>query len=860
MTSTTSKAASGRRARLESARRILAFVTCALVGSGLLISSPLLAGGGAEPPKDGAAAKPSPVTPLATDDDIAAVEDPVRLDNEGKAALAAGNKELAVKLFEASVARDELNHYSKFAGKRLGKTVVQERMGDWEASRATWNKLIDTDVATAYREISVFSVDPEKGKMLGKARAKIDDLAAKAKAGEEALIYITKKGKKRFLTPMTTEEAMKSFTAGERVRYAYIEELDLTGKTFDKLVRCQRCLIGSVKAWESKFEDQLKLDRTIIIGDLHLGKKWKGKVNHSAFHGAGSFNRVYLDLAVVLGDLNLDSAEIYGRVFNAPLSYVEGIGDFRNARFRNTAEFRFAMFKGAINAKGAVFGGAAYFGHTKVGGMDLSRVVVQKNPLYFNSAHFTAPVLLEKCELLRGATFENATFDKKVTLRQCRVYDRFNMSRAKALDAMDVRQMQLTDFEFLGGSVGGAADFRDSVFTGNVRFSLDGLTRRNHLDNVDPLHKLYKQYQGDDDAETDLTFKSQYGVVTVNDLTASFGGGVTFANTIYEKFVNFEGVQFGTEGSEAEASFYNAQFYGEAHFERTRFYSTADFRTIFGNEVSFNQAHFYRAWILDDANIPGRLSMNGAAVHGDATISFYGARVAGFGITQRQLIRKGGKHRMFYEQCVLKGADVASYVSDPRLIDARWDAVKEEPITDKAVQIKRTQDICMDRTVSEFVNLKDSFTKRSMAQEKDWAYWHLRHYKNKQSALQADGFLGRIPSYVSTVVFEMGFGWGVRLQNLLFTGILVVILFMGILRVLAANTPVNWNGSTVLFKDLPWYGMLLLSVQNLLGKPPVYWAAGKSPQGYKFLYIFQMVVGIILITFFVGAYTRLVLG
>ena len=847
----------GRGARFPS-------LLCRLVVGACLstVAVPAWAGDGEEPAPEAPAApaRPSPLTPLVTDDDIAAVEDPVRLNKEGEAALAAGNKELAKKLFDAAVVRDELNHYSDFAGASLGDTIVLERMGDLEASRKIWTEGIDSDVASAYREIAVFSRDPDKQKLLDVARAKIDDLAARAKAGEEPVIYITKSGKPRSLTKISMEDAMKAFEAGERLRYVYIEELDLSEKTFSKLVRCQRCLIGKVNAWGATFEDQLKLDQTIVLGTVHLGKKWQGEVNKSAFIEAGRYNTVYLDNAVILGDLNLDSADVYGRVFNAPLCYVAGTGDFRNAKFRNTAEFRYAVFGGPINAKGADFGGASYFGYTQVGGLDFSRVVVQKNPLYFNSARFTGRVVLEKCELLRGATFENAVFEDDVTFRQCRVYDRFNMSRVEAQKRLEVRQMQLTDFEFLGGRVLGDADFRDSVFTGNVRFSLDGLTRKSHLDDADPLHKLYKQYQGDDDAETDLTFKSQYGVVTVNDLTASFGTGVTFANTIFEKFVNFEGVTFGTEGQDGEASFYNAQFYGEAHFERTRFYSVADFQTIFGNEVSFNQANFYRTWILDDANIPGRLSMSAADMQGDATVSFYGARIAGFGISYGQLTQHNGEHRLFYEQCVKAGEDIQAYIEDPRLIDARWDAVKEAPISDPAEQLHRARRICMDRTVAEFVNLKDSFTKRSMSQEKDWAYWHLRHYKNKQGALVSDSIGGTVSSWLSTLVFEMGFGWGVRLQNLFFTGLFVVLVFVVILRFAAGGTMITWGGKEMPFRELPLYAKVLLSFQNFLGRPPIYWAAGSAPKGFKMLYLTELVAGIILITFFVGAYTRLVLG
>jgi hypothetical protein len=38
---------------------------------------------------------------------------------------------------------------------------------------------------------------------------------------------------------------------------------------------------------------------------------------------------------------------------------------------------------------------------------------------------------------------------------------------------------------------------------------------------------------------------------------------VSFANTIFEKFVNFEGVHFGAAGRQGQlANFYNTQFYG----------------------------------------------------------------------------------------------------------------------------------------------------------------------------------------------------------------------------------------------------------------------------------------------------------
>ena len=85
-----------------------------------------------------------------------------------------------------------------------------------------------------------------------------------------------------------------------------------------------------------------------------------------------------------------------------------------------------------------------------------------------------------------------------------------------------------------GGDGGGKAE------------SVGGLSRavgrrRQHRLDPTPLHRLYKQYQGDIDADQDLTQGNQYGVLHVDDLSASFKKDVVFANTIFQKFVSFEG-------------------------------------------------------------------------------------------------------------------------------------------------------------------------------------------------------------------------------------------------------------------------------------------------------------------------------
>jgi len=838
----------------------LKFVVLIFTLTGLLgVGAELFGQEGAPAPKPAPARQARPPELVVSSlEQLPDVEDPVTLVAAGKHHLKAGDPQFAEAIFKAAVERMEIAHYADFAGGRPGEAVQLEWKGDVEGARAVWRAMIDADVLSAYFFIDKFSTDPDKPTLLSEARDRIDAVVKTVKEGGKAPILTTSSGKVRDLVAMSSEDAIAAFQKGEKLRYVYVDDLDLSKQSFTEPVQCTRCVVGSLETWGSTFKQRFGF-QGIVMGNAHFGKKWAGEVNRSSATPAGEFDELFLDGSVVFGDVNLDSVHVSGRQLAMPLTLIEGELDARNITIQNTAEFRYLTARKGANFKGAELNGPTYFGNTTFGQFNFSRVVVRKNTVYFNSAHFTGPFTMDKCELVRGASFENARFDQAAEFRQSRIYARLNLSRARFADALTFSQIELQDLDFFGTVVHGAANFSDSVFQGNVRFALDGLTRRLHLHNVDPLHHLYKLYQGDDDAEEDLTFKSQYGVTHVDDLTARLEGDVSFANSIFQKFVNFEGVQFGSPEKDSLASFFNTQFYGEAHFERTMFYATADFRTIFGNELSFNQARFFRTWMLDDANVPGRLSMSGARLMDEATISLYGARIASFGITFDQLRDdEHDEHRLFYERCALSGDQIAPYTTDVRLFDARWDALNEVEITDPATITDNARRICAERTVGEFVGLRDSFSKRGMSQENEWAYWHLRHYKNALAQLRAPTFLHTLYAWAEIVIFEKGFGWGVRLSNLLGTGLVVVLVFLLLYRLMCGDMLIDWDGRPTRFRDLPLWGMFVVSFHSFLGRTRD-WKATNSPSVWKLLYTTEIILGIILITFFIGAYTRLVL-
>ena len=814
--------------------------------------------------------KPTPQAPpfVKAPEDIANIEDPVTLIRAGKLHLEDGNEELAQKCFEAAAKKHEVNLYGHFAGKPYAKAYVLELMGKMDEAEAAWMASFDKDLVKTFHRFAHFSTHPKRAEIINNARERIAGWVEKVKAGEKVQIYTTKKGAPRYLEPIEWEEAEEAFLNGQKLRYKYFDVLDLKKRKWPKSITCQRCVVGKVLAWDADFEEDLKLVLSIVLDEFHVGKKWKGKIGASSFEPASRFNRLYIGDSLFLGSADFDSVKVTGRLLNAPFAVFMGNTNFRNARLGGVAEFRLAHFETSTSFKSAHFDSSAYFSYTHFKDLDLSRALVRNRQVHFANAKFKGSLLVEDANFHHGITFENAKFAGDVTFRRNSFDDQLNFSRISTTGNFVFRRNEVKDLLMYGGEVFGDTQFDSNVFLGRSSFSPDELTRRQHLEDVDPLHKLYKLYQGDDDAEEDLTSKAQYGVTNVDDLVSRFHGNISFANSYFKQFVAFERVAFGTEGKSSIANFYNTQFGGEAHFERARFYGVADFRTIGGLEVTFNQAHFFKHLMLDDANIPGRLSLTEARMGENGTVSLTGADIRSFDIGNDQLLRDVDEiwrvdgHLLFYERCIQDLADnknVEKYLNDSRFVDAKWDERGENRLTDEAEIVANIEDLCINRTVDEFTRLRDSFEGRSMANESDWAYWHLKHYINYRRGHRS--FVGGIVAFIEQAVFEKAFGWGVLLSNLLATAMVVVLFFAVLMRIFCAEMEVVWDGEPTRYKELSPFALLVISMHSFLG------GFGNSEalvtdatSTYKFLFTTEIIVGIIVITFFIGAYTRMVLG
>ena len=102
-------------------------------------------------------------------------------------------------------------------------------------------------------------------------------------------------------------------------------------------------------------------------------------------------------------------------------------------------------------------------------------------------------------------------------------------------------------------------------------------------------------------------------------------------------------------------------------------------RTISANEISFNGARFGATWMLDDANVRGRLSLTEAHFGNNASISTHGLTFRPLALSSSQLVKdpdhawQSEGFRLFYLQCCSK-VKTTRITGQTLGTDARWNA------------------------------------------------------------------------------------------------------------------------------------------------------------------------------------------
>lgn len=800
-----------------------------------------------------AAPVPSSARPvvLATIEDAKDIQDPRALVRAADHHRDAGDKDLARKLYEQAIDAEELPTYLRY-GKVLREALVLEHLRDWDGAAKLYRENAARDPHYTLLTLRIASSHPERDVFVGEIVAHVRAMVDAVKAGDEKqVIYVTSKGEPRYLERVPDDQVLprlRAVAAGDdskKLRYCYIENLDLTGvdpATLPSRIQLSQCVVGRVRIPDLDV-GQLVISG-FVLGDFDVGKTWEDKVNQSRAFPGSRFVDLTTRETVFLGKANFQDIRVTGRKASFPLTIFEGVADFRGAQIGAPADFRFSVFGEGANFKRARLEKTAYLGHARFRKDTTFTGVYAEQNLYVDSARFEAGVRFDGCEWQRDVTFENARFDGAVTFSATRAAGRLNLSRAVFAGPLDMKEVAFGGMDLIGAHLRDAARFVDARFDGKVRFSLDDVTRARYLGDPAPLLSLYRDYQGDEDADEPLTTRSSYGVEHVDDLIARVDGDLSFANSVFGGFVIFERVQFGLPGKETTAEFYNTQFGGETHFERTHWFSAADFTTIYAEELALNEALFHRTLVLDDANVPGRVTLTDAVFAKDATLSFYGAEIGTFQVDRAQ-VETGDGHRLWYERCAASGGPVAP---DLRLLRQYRGATWDDEVVRRA---------CRARAIDEFVSLKQSFGDRALTSDEDWAYWWIKHHETSQ--LAAAGLAGKLVWPVRFFLFELAFGWGVRLGNLAITAALVCVLFAWLYRVWCPDTVMEYNGEPTPIRDIPWYGLFYISLQSL-GGFNTGWDFGESDWRFRYLNTAHAYVGVIILTFFVGAYTRMILA
>ena len=793
---------------------------------------------------------PEPVEGAATEltlDEVREIEDPRRLRTLARSALEAGDKDRARAVFEVMLERLEIRRLLPYR-EGLREALLLENLGEYEASSAMYREHIVVDPLRVVLVLRIMSEHPDREALVQEVYARVRALGEAARNGAtDAQIYTTKKMAPRYLTPMTTAEVVAKARAGEFVRYCYVENLDFTTVSgpLPNEILMDRCVIG--KIWGTGLEfGKLVIIKSFILGDAALGKTFSGKAHVSKTFPPSTFEDFSFRETVFMGKAGFSAIQTGpGRAY-FPMAVFEAGADFKGADLRGVTDFRFASFGKAANFRFMRMYKPVYFGGTRYREDTVFSSVFSERDVYFNETVFEGAVSFDDCEFRRGATFENSRFLGAANFGTTRIAESFNLSRAVFSGEVNVKEVGVGSLDALGTHFQDNAWFMDAAIAGRARFSLDEVTRHSVQEELDGLLHLYRDYQGDEDSDTPLTTQSSYGVTSLTDLNAIIDRNISFANTRFGGYTVFEGVHFGRTGEASVASFFNSQFLGETHFEYTEWESQADFTTIFGREVAFNNAHFNDALILDDANVSGRVSLTDATFADDASLSFYGAEIASFQIDADHVqgVRRGQPHRLFYHWCARGDINY----DDPR-IDRMVSAGMDE------IEIRET---CFENVIDEFVALKQSFGDRAMTIAEDDAYWWARHSEAMQ-ALQFGSLPTQAWALFQIVLFELCFGWGVKLWNLGVASAAVTVVFALLYRVFCAQTILVYDGREMPIRDVSFLGLCFVSLQSLIAINTG-WDFGDDNHLFRFLNTLETLIGFIILTFFVGAYTRMILA
>ena len=615
----------------------------------------------------------------------------------------------------------------------------------------------------------------------------------------------------------------------------------------------------------STFEQKLKLDHN-NIGGWYTGTEciYKGEYE---FISSNVGKNLFLNKAQFEKKCTIEHSKITDAF---QLSY---------SNFKEETYLGHIKTEGAFIHNNSTFEQKLKLDHNNIGGWYAGAECIYKGEYEFISSKVGEDLFLNK-----------AQFDKKCTIRRIKIEGLLSINKVKFNENIemylnDIKQIMFSNLEFGENSeVLINTNNIVEIICNDVNFPII-----NFSDNIVSGNAFF----GTDD--------SCFGS---GKIATSFKEISSFENTKFKGKTLFNNCLF-----EKNAFFYNTQLEGEAHFDNAKFLGCVDFRTGFSqNDLTFANVYFYKSVNFDGFLSDKRVSISSATfIKNNATLSIsqsffnsidlnksqimeedlnYNFIEIIFGIKlYRKIFNQPKVRSILFDEAMIKKYRTPDYRFN--LSSSKSEKINKDSLTEIIVEgfkIRHSEfkkimanevekievpnkSILTNSIVDDYLGLKEAFGKSGKSEDQDWAYFQMMHHKafaqihrkleSKRKTLFLDKFQ-LLPEYLKLFFFEYLFGWGVRMIVIARTSTLCILIFTLLFTLVGTDTNIQLDNKIIPPSEQNVLIMLNLSIQSfftvLLGD--------YNPQSLgplKNLVIIESVIGIFVMTFLVGAYTRKIL-
>jgi len=159
--------------------------------------------------------------------------------------------------------------------------------------------------------------------------------------------------------------------------------------------------------------------------------------------------------------------------------------------------------------------------------------------------------------------------------------------------------------------------------------------------------------------------------------------------------------------------------------------------------------------------------------------------------------------------------------------------------------------------MDQYMVVRQIYSENGELGNEDKAYYSWMHFKNLNE-MKIRPWYYKPLNWFRWLVFEKIFGWGVALSRILISTLSLVLVFTGIYKFLFSKYPeleIQLDGASQIANSMSIDKVLLLSLQTTFGAFMGDWIpTGNS--GLKLLMTINAVLGVLFVTFMIGAYGR----